>query len=845
MEQNLALPSLPVTIVKFLETSLDDSCDINTLADLARTDPSLSANILRLANSPYFSKGRSVSSLKQAAIVLGLKLLQNIALTLSIYESFSDLSNLPNFSLGAFWYHSLSAAASAKRLAEKTGFEEPEEAFIAGLLHDIGQLVLIRKDPKGYQQIFQLACTGHTVIEAELEIWGRDHAEVGAELLKEWRLQPFICDAVRYHHHSLSSVRTSLPLTRIIYLADILSHSVQSACGVDLNYLAQLGQDLLAINRDELEGIREAIESDVEELSSILGFQVEKGAGDAFLEVIPVEEENRETLREKARLYSLLVGSLQNLLSASDEVQLTEVFIQSLLLFFDVKSALFLKRTGNTLLGEVAVGTKDDSICSRIRLSLGNGTLWDSCLENRRPIFSQDYFKDKEHKKIIEKQILSYVGEPLLALPVSAEGEVLGCVFIHKGSKSEVLKRDIDLLTMLSKQFAHAMRTFALKGQLKKEQTINEAILKHATTGFLLTKDSGEILFLNPVAKTLLSMARPGHRGKGELVWDLLGMDKKGREEIADALSKDRSYRFVWHGMTSQGEKWIEIAVEPISVDGLKRLLLALHDVTSKKLLEKERENHETRLREELEKKTRELRDAHDKLLQFERLSATTDFARRVVHEVNNPLGVIKNYLRLLKFEKEKGEIDIEALDTIDREIDRITSILNQLRSFAKGETETNLNRDLNPGSIEKAVEDVARLMKKDLEESGITFNSKIEVNLPLVKLSEDGIKQVLINMIKNAQEAFKGKGGQITIEAKYDTEKSAVVLTVKDSGPGVDPSIRDKIFDPYVSTKGGLNSGLGLSVCYGLVKSVGGNIDLGAEDGGTTFIITLPVSNS
>ena len=840
MEQKLVLPSLPVAIIKFLETSFDDSCDINTLADLAKTDPSLSASILRLANSPYFSKGHSVTSLKQAAIVLGIKLLRNIALTLSIYDAFSDLSSLSNFSLSAFWYHSLSTAASAKRMAEEINSKEAEEAFVAGLLHDIGQLALIREDPKGYQQIFQLACTGHTLIESEIEIWGRNHAEVGAELLKNWRLQPFVCDAVRYHHHPVSSIKSSLSLTRIIYLADILSHSVHSACSVDLNYLYQLGQDLLDIRPESLDGIRSKIEEDVETLSSVLGFQVEKFEEDERLEAVSIEKESRTILKKKARNHSLLVGELQGLLSATNEAELIDCFVHSLILILDVKAAFYLKHIGQTLIGVRAVGTRDDSVCKKVRLTLGNQTIWDSAFRDARPIFSGDFYSNKEvDLKIIEKQMISYMGGEFWAVPITVDSEPLAMAFITRSSAFPDKNIDVELLSILSRHVGNALKTYALKDQLRKEQTINDAILKHASTGFLLCKQNGEILFTNPMSRQLFMVSE--YEIKGKLLWELLGLNGNMLEPIYREINSKGSYELIWNGEINKLKKWVKITIESIQVNSSKRLLVALHDITSEKLLEQEKRAYEIRLEEELEKKTNELKDAHEKMLRYERLNATIDFAKRVVHEVNNPLGVIKNYLKLLKLEHEKGKFDLENIDIIDRELDRITSILNQLRDFAKGEGQFTDQKEGQPGSLEKAIRDVERLMRPHLNEADIELKINIEPHLPLVRLDENGIKQVIINLIKNAKEALKGGAGKIEIVAYSDEESRSVILRVSDNGPGIDPNIRHKIFDPYISSKGSLNSGLGLSVCYGLIKSVGGEIDVEDDDNGTTFIIRLP----
>ncbi|OCC14317.1 HDIG domain protein [Dissulfuribacter thermophilus] len=839
MDHSLVLPSLPVAVTKFLEVSLNESCDLKELANLAGTDPALSAQILRVANSPYFSKGRSVSSLQQASVVLGLKLLQNIALTIGIYDTFSDLSNLPNFSLGAFWYHSLSTATSARRLAERVGFGEPEEAFIAGLLHDIGQLALIKNYPERYQQLFELASSGKSVTGKEKEIWGKNHAQIGAELLKKWRIQPVICDAIWTHHQLPSEIAQSSLLAKIIYLADILSRSMQRSDSVDIKYLEELGKDLLGLAQNDIEELSEKIETDVNELSLILGFTTEKDGGDLFLEIVSGEQDHRLNLKDKARNYSLLVGTLQSLVGAVNERELIETFIKSLILFLDVNCILYLNKRGKHLYGEIALGTKDDAFATKLALPMGQGTIWDKVFETGRPIYSKDFFA-RSSAKIIERKVLSYLGQSFGIFPIKGGNEFVGAILIGE-EDGQKLKEYSEIIGILSNQVGQALKSFSLRKLLRKEQAINEAILKHTKTGFILCKEEGDILFLNPICKTFLNFSNGNKVITRENLWDLLGIDEETKTEIIRASKQGKEHDFIWHNEKDNCEKWIRLLTNPIEINGAKRLLVAVHDISAEKLLEKERLQHEARLKEELGRKTEELRDTHEKLLKLERLSATADFARKVVHEVNNPLGVIKNYLRILKIQYEKGELASEAIDAIDREIDRISSILNQLRDFANGAGGLN-NSSKRPGSVENAIMDIERLIRPDLDEKGIKLEVTIESNLPLVKLDEDGIKQLLINMIKNAEEALDGREGIIRVKARKGPYHR-VIIEISDTGPGIDVEIKDRIFDPYVSTKGAMNSGLGLSVCYGLVKSVGGEIHVKDTPRGATFEIGLPIS--
>lgn len=146
-QHDIAPPSLPHAVLKFLDAVQNDSVSMARLSRIASSDPALASQILKLANSPLFSARANVHSLSQATVLLGLRTIQNLALTLSVLHSFSGLASRTSFSLASFWWHSLATAVTARRIAEKVSHRPLEEAFIAGLLHDIGQVMFLAHDP--------------------------------------------------------------------------------------------------------------------------------------------------------------------------------------------------------------------------------------------------------------------------------------------------------------------------------------------------------------------------------------------------------------------------------------------------------------------------------------------------------------------------------------------------------------------------------------------------------------------------------------------------------------------------------------------------------------------------
>jgi signal transduction histidine kinase len=211
--------------------------------------------------------------------------------------------------------------------------------------------------------------------------------------------------------------------------------------------------------------------------------------------------------------------------------------------------------------------------------------------------------------------------------------------------------------------------------------------------------------------------------------------------------------------------------------------------------------------------------------------------SRRVLHEVNNPLAIIKNYLGVLDEKLERQEPVGDAISILNEEIDRVSNILTEFVGSASSEppSKVEINRIANnlirlfreSKFLPSSVEIVARLSDQDC----------------VVEGTADTIKQILVNLIKNAVEAMP-KGGRIEIinAGRFKRgDKTYFLLCIKDNGPGIPSELRSRIFLPLQSTKAGANRGIGLSIVHGLVKKLGGEIEFTSAVGATEFKIYLP----
>lgn len=217
------LLSLPQTLVEVLRITRDEKSSAEQLARVLMYDPALTAKILRVVNSPFYGVPREVTTLTKAVVMLGLRQVTALALSASIYNLTQKWDT--KIDRIRFWRHSLEVAIASRMIAETIGYPHAEEAFVAGLLHDIGLLILEKSFPEDFAGIYQKAQKGESTLEIEEEIWGTNHARVGQFLLEQWNLPQAICDAVGHHHNQYppNCLNSELIYSQIVALANLLS----------------------------------------------------------------------------------------------------------------------------------------------------------------------------------------------------------------------------------------------------------------------------------------------------------------------------------------------------------------------------------------------------------------------------------------------------------------------------------------------------------------------------------------------------------------------------------------------------------------------------------------------
>ena len=222
----LKVAALPAVALKFSEAIKDPMTSNQELENIVSEDSALAAKVLMIANSALFNFPSKIDTISKAITIIGHKQLSEIILSCSIVAMFKDIPQ-DVIDMDMFWRHSIAVATTARILASSRREQNIEKFFTAGLLHDIGKLIIFVEAPKYAKAVIDKCNeTDELMHKVEKEILGFDHAKLGAMLLKKWKLPDDIVASVYYHHMpSISS--TDIITPGIIHVADIITHALQ------------------------------------------------------------------------------------------------------------------------------------------------------------------------------------------------------------------------------------------------------------------------------------------------------------------------------------------------------------------------------------------------------------------------------------------------------------------------------------------------------------------------------------------------------------------------------------------------------------------------------------------
>lgn len=262
----VTLPDVYLRINRLIDDPNSSSADI---ARAVSQDPSFTVRLLRVANSSLYGFSSAVDTVAKAVTIIGTSQIRNLALSMSVARSFAGLPN-DLVSMDNFWRHSLLCALAARHLAKEARRCDPDALFTAGLLHDIGELVIFNRLPGQAREALERVLDSQEEIqvhEAEREVMGFDHADVGGELARQWNLPPLLEECIA-HHHAIADARRHPRETALVHIANVIAlmAEIDSLDPADVEPVDQRAWELTGLNEDGMESIVRAVQSEADEV---------------------------------------------------------------------------------------------------------------------------------------------------------------------------------------------------------------------------------------------------------------------------------------------------------------------------------------------------------------------------------------------------------------------------------------------------------------------------------------------------------------------------------------------------------------------------------------------------
>lgn len=465
------LPALPRVLLDLLTALKQPDTGLKELTLIITKDASLSAKILSVANSSFYRQFGGFTDLNRVVNVLGLNTVKTIAITRAVQQFFSEFTQHQQPILEIIWYKSLTCAHIAKKVADLTSYPSVDEAYLTGLLHRIGQLVLLESFPENYPAVFlqQMGGDNHITTGGQF-ISEIDHFEVGGFLADSWNLHSFMADAIRYQTAEPDLIQSSAALVKLINLANLLSNPVPE----NKHKVLEHANQLYGFNQTVVEDIVEQAEKQVKQSAAELDLDLPD------LTNILKPEQNH--IRQKTNL--ALGDSLKELMLASvinNHIQASSTALgkwagtvrESLSVLFGFHScAVFIYHEHNHCLQGLSGDYEWQTLWPTITVQTDSSlSLLSKAFNTQRMLHSFNSRKN-EPNTLVDRQICKLLNnEGMLVVPILTENSVLAVLTIGINAKDALLfKAKAGFLKLFADEAAKSMQQILFRAQEQTSQ---------------------------------------------------------------------------------------------------------------------------------------------------------------------------------------------------------------------------------------------------------------------------------------------------------------------------------------------------------------------------------------
>ncbi len=416
------LPVMPQILVKLIDRCQRDKASMGELAKLISHDAGMTAKILSLASSAAYNRGSRKMSLMQSLNTLGIETIKTTVISESVFQTFSSFSRVRGPDLHRFWIHALKTAVIARELAKKMSYPHGEEAYLAGLLHDVGRLALLSAAPLEYSSNFMAQDDEH-LCSVEVNLMGITHSEAGAWLIERWNLDSFMADSVLYHHEPVARLQSAHPLIRLVCLAHLLS-SYQNGSPA----LAENAGALCSIDNTTLKDILSGVTAQTDTAAAYFGIELTDSAQVQPLSELGASEPSKERAEEKlaAEVRNVALASVagQSFSRMRSGNELLESITRTARILFNFEDMVVLLQDINgQVLEGVPIGDHKQRL-AEFSIPLADGGMIATSVFKRQINFVG---RDDALIGLVDEQLLRLMGtECLTYLPLIAGQSCLG-----------------------------------------------------------------------------------------------------------------------------------------------------------------------------------------------------------------------------------------------------------------------------------------------------------------------------------------------------------------------------------------------------------------------------------